>query len=138
MPQNYRLVSLTCIICRVMEKLIRDKIMFFLPRNNNVVRSVGFALGRSCNLQLLVCIEERSKQLDDENNVGVVYTDFSKAFDRVSHWNLIRKILNLGITEKVGAWIKDFLTDRYQRVKIEYIKILITCLMSCRTTTYAV
>ena len=112
--------------------------MFFLPSNNNVVRSVGFALVRSCNLQLLLCIEEISKQLDDENNVDVVYTDFSKAFDRVSHCNLIRKILNLGITEKVGAWIKDFLTDRYQRVKIEYIKILITCLMSCRTTTYAV
>ena len=120
LPQNYRPVSLTCIICKVMEKLIRDEIMSFLLRNNVLSdRQFGFVPGRSCTLRLLVCIEEWSKQLDEGNNVDIIYTDFSKAFDRVPHWNLMEKVSSLGIKDKVGGWLTDFLTDRFQRVRIE-------------------
>ena len=79
----------------------------------------GFVPGRSCTLQLLVCIEKWTKQFDEGNNVDIIYTDFSKAFDVVSHSKLITKIFSTGITGEIGNWIKDFLSNRYQRVRIQ-------------------
>ena len=120
LPQNYRPVSLTCIVCKIMEKIIRDNLMKFLTQNDLLSDSqFGFVPGRSCTLQLLVCIEKWTKQFDEGNNVDIIYTDFSKAFDVVSHSKLITKIFSTGITGEIGNWIKDFLSNRYQRVRIQ-------------------
>ena len=45
-----------------------------------------------------------------------IYLDFAKAFDKVDHNTLCQKIKRLGITGKVGLWIREFLTNRYQQV----------------------
>ena len=91
--------------------------MKFLTQNDLLSDSqFGFVPGRSCTLQLLVCTEKWNKQFDEGNNVDIIYTDFSKAFDTVSHSKLITKIFNTGITGIIGNWNKDFLSNRYQRV----------------------
>ena len=46
----------------------------------------------------------------------MVYLDFAKAFDKVNHDILQRKITDHGIKGKVGMWIKDFLNNRRYRV----------------------
>ena len=51
--------------------------------------------------------------------MDTIYTDFSKAFDRVSHTKLLSKILSFGIKGNITNWIKDFLSERYQRVRVE-------------------
>ena len=48
--------------------------------------------------------------------LNTVYLDFAKAFDKVNHDILLRKITNHGIKGKVGMWIKDFLNNRKYRV----------------------
>jgi hypothetical protein len=48
----------------------------------------------------------------------IFYTDFQKAFDKVPHKRLIKKIENYGITNPILSWIQDFLTRRYQQVSI--------------------
>jgi len=50
--------------------------------------------------------------------VDCIYTDFQKAFDKVPHRRLIRKVENYGITNKIIGWIQDFPTGRYQRVAV--------------------
>ena len=45
-----------------------------------------------------------------------VYLDFAKAFDKVDHDILCYKLKTLGITGILGAWIREFLTERTQRV----------------------
>ena len=120
LSQNYRPVSLTCIICKIMERLIRDKMMEFLTSTMLLSdKQFGFVPGRSCTLQLLVCVEQWSKQFDQGTGVDTIYTDFSKAFDRVSHTKLLSKILSFGIKGNIANWIKDFLSERYQRVRVE-------------------
>ena len=52
-------------------------------------------------------------------DIDCIYTDFQKAFDKVSHKRLIKKIENYGITNPILSWIEDFLSRRYQRVSIE-------------------
>ena len=53
---------------------------------------------------------------EDGKSTDTVYLDFSKAFDKVDHNILCHKIKRLGITGRVGIWIREFLTGRFQRV----------------------
>ena len=86
MPKNYRPVSLTCVISKVMEKIIRDALVsFFIDNGILSERQFGFVPGRSCTLQLFVFVEEWSRSIDDWKQIDVIYTDYSRAFDTVSH-----------------------------------------------------
>ena len=49
----------------------------------------------------------------------MLFIDFVKAFDRVPHQRLLTKIYNIGIQGDLLNWIKDFLSDRLQRVVIK-------------------
>jgi uncharacterized protein (UPF0335 family) len=120
LPENYRPVSLTCIVCKVMERILRDRIVkYFTEKSLLSSNQYGFVPGRSCTLQLLVCMEEWSKQLDAGNQVDIIYTDFSKAFDTVSHTRLLHKLALMGVGGNFLAWIQDFLTGRSQKVRVE-------------------
>ena len=59
-------------------------ILWYLKNNLISDSQFGFVPGRSCVLQLLVCMEEWTKSLDTGKQVDVIYTDYSKAFDKVS------------------------------------------------------
>ena len=116
-PGNYRPVSLTSCVCKIMESIIRDHILKHL-NDNELLSDVqyGFRSKRSCCLQLLDCMERWSQILDNGNSFDVLYLDFSKAFDRVPHQRLLIKLRHLGINDKVLTWIESFLSDRRQRV----------------------
>ena len=47
-----------------------------------------------------------------------MYSDLEKAFDKVPHKRLISKLYYYGINKNVINWIKDFLTERTFRVKV--------------------
>ena len=51
--------------------------------------------------------------------MGVVFVDFMKAFDTVSHNNLLQKLENAGIGGDVLLWLKDYLANRKQFVSID-------------------
>ena len=118
-PDNYRPVSLTSAVCKIMEKVIRDAIMAHLVSMNLLSgEQYGFVPGRSTTLQLLVCMEEWTTQIENGMDVDVIYTDYSKAFDSVSHSKLLHKLDGLGIGQTVLGWLKDFLSGRQQRVRV--------------------
>jgi ribonuclease P/MRP protein subunit RPP40 len=78
----------------------------------------GFQARRSAETQLLCSLDSWTKSLDAKLNVDVVYLDFSRAFDSVSHPKLLTVLENIGIKGRVFEWIKGFLSNRTQRVKI--------------------
>ncbi len=51
--------------------------------------------------------------------VDSIYTDFSKAFDSVSHFVLEQKLYSLGIQNSLLKWLHNYLTGRSQVVKIK-------------------
>jgi len=61
-------------------------------------------------------MDDWTKLLDQGISVDVVYTDFMKAFDKVSHTHLIHKLQNFGIHPTIIDWLRDFLHDRSQLV----------------------
>ena len=116
-PSNYRPISLTSIICKVMESIIRDHIMkFFICNDYFTEFQYGFIKGRSTALQLLSIMDEWTSILDSGGQVDAIYTDFAKAFDTVPHRRLLCKLKSYNINEKATAWIRNFLCDRKQRI----------------------
>jgi hypothetical protein len=114
---NYRPVSLTSICCKIMEGIMRDRITSHLNNHRLITPSQhGFVLKKSCVTNLLECQNVVSGLLRDNKSVDVLYTDFEKAFDKVSHKKLIIKLYGYGIRGKLLEWIKSFLKNRRQRV----------------------
>ena len=117
MASSYRPVSFTSQVCKIMESILRDNIINHLEQNG-LIRDAqhGFRAGRSCLTNMLYFMEIVFKQVDKGLPVDVVYLDFSKAFDKVSHNHLINKIKARGIGSFVANWIESWLSSRYQKV----------------------
>ncbi len=120
-PANYRPISLTSTCCRVMESIVKDSLGKFLFTQKLISPyQHGFTAGRSPCTQLLECLDDWSKCARDNTGVYVVYIDFAKAFDTVNHRKLLIKLRGYGVCGGVISWIWSFLTDRFQRVKIDH------------------
>ena len=118
--QNYRPISLTSVICKVLESLIRDRILQHFKDNNLFYdRQYGFIKGRSTVTQLLNIMDKWTECLENGGQVDVIYTDLEKAFDKVPHKSLISKLKGYKIDNNIIRWINSFLTNRVQRVRVD-------------------
>ena len=118
-PCNYRPVSLTSVVCKVMERIVKDNIVEHLNEHNIIKGSQhGFTRGRSCLTNLLEFFEEVYERIDEGKPVDVIYLDFAKAFDKVPHKRLAKKLQACGIRGQVLAWIQNWLSGRRQKVGI--------------------
>ena len=116
-------VSLTSVISKIMESIVRDEIVLHLMKNKLFTDAQhGFVPGRDCMTQLLECIEDWSRRLENNQVFDVIYTDFSKAFDSVPHEGLFFKLNAMGIRGNVLKWIKSFLRGRTQCVNVDGTK----------------
>jgi len=117
-PGNYRPVSLTS-PGNMMEQLILQVIIKQVEENK-VIRSSqhGFTKGKSCLTNLISFYDGMTGWVDEGRAVDVVYLDFSKAFDTVSHNILIGKLRNCGLDVWSVRWNDNWLNDRTQRVVV--------------------
>ena len=118
-PGNYRPVSLTSIVCKLMESFIIKSLNEHLI-NNNILseHQYGFVSGRSTITQLIVTLNEWLYNLDNDIPTDAAYMDFRKAFDSVPHKRLINKLKAYKIDGPILKWIISFLSDRFQYVKL--------------------
>ena len=116
---NYRPISLTSLVVKVMESIIYDNMIAFLMKHNVIPPAQhGFLPGKSINTNLLTSLADWTRALDTGDTVDVVYFDFSKAFDRVPKRRLLFKLDHYGIRGNFLRWIDSFLTDRSFRIRI--------------------
>ena len=116
-PSNYRPISLTCILCKVYEKIIRNHILEHVSENISRMQH-GFMIGRSCLSNLLESFDIINDFLSEGETVDIFYLDFQKAFDSVPHYRLLMKLKSFGINNKTLDTISDFLSGRTFRVKV--------------------
>ena len=91
--------------------------MHHLETNNMLRESQhGFRSGKSCNTNLIEFLDSVTAAVDRGEPVDVVFLDFAKAFDKVPHRRLCEKLRAHGIDGEIFNWIKNWLTDRRQRV----------------------
>ena len=118
-PGNYRPVSLTSIPGKVMEQLILEVINKQVEEKK-VIRSSqrGFTKGKSCLTNLIAFYDGMPSWVDEGRAVDVVYLDFSKAFDTMSHNILLGKPRKCELDEWSVRWTENWLNGRAQRVVI--------------------
>jgi len=129
--QNYRPVSLTSHLIKVFERVMRKALVKYIEKNNLLSRHQhGFRKSKSCVTQLLAHIDSILEMLSKGDNADVIYLDFAKAFDKVSHKILIQKLVNLGIKGKVLSWLRSFLSNRLQSVTVEGVLSFVHLVLS--------
>ena len=117
--ENYRPVSLTSIICKIMESFIKKRVVAHLTSNNLLSsKQFGFISGRSTVTQLLRYLDKCIDTIVNGGVVDTIYLDFQKAFDTIPHRRLMGKLQSYGVKGRILTWIKSFLTGRTQVVKI--------------------
>ena len=83
---NYRPISLTSIPGKILEKFIKEAVLNGLADANILMDSQhGFVVGRSCLTNIISFYDLVTYHLDKGEEVDVIYLDFKKAFDLVSH-----------------------------------------------------
>ena len=115
---NYRPISLLCIISKVHEKIIFKNLFDFLY-NRLSVYQFGFVPGRSCLQQLLSFTHELYLAKCLHCDADVIYLDYRKAFDSVVHNELLYKLWQYGICGDLWNWIRAYLTNRMQCAPVD-------------------
>jgi hypothetical protein len=117
---NYRPVSLTSIICKILEHVVHSSVMRHFDQHSILTDSQhGFRKQRSCETQLITTVHQIARQLAEGAQVDVVLLDFSKAFDKVPHARLLSKLDYYGVRTNTLKWISAFLSHRQQQVVLE-------------------
>ncbi|CAM5124147.1 unnamed protein product [Natator depressus] len=116
---NYRMVSLLSVPGTLVETVVKNKIVRHIEEHKLLRKSQhAFCKGRSCFTNLLEFFEGVNKHVDKGDPVDIVYLGFQKAFDKVPHQRLLRKLSCHGIKGKILSWIENWLKDREQRVGV--------------------
>ena len=107
---NYRPITLTCVPCKIMERVILNQIFDFLMQNNALYHAQhGFIRGRSTCTNLIETFSDWTLTLQYKGSITVAYIDFSKTFDGVSHNKLYIKLESYGIGGSLLMWIKNLI-----------------------------
>jgi hypothetical protein len=118
-PENYRPISLTCIICKVFESIIKDNLIKFVSLNQTLTHAQhGFLARHSTTSNLLECLNDWTRRLEEGLDTDVVYIDIAKAFDSVSIPKLVYKLSHIGICNPLLSCLTSFLEGRSQKVKV--------------------
>ena len=118
-PAQYRPISLTSQIIKLLERILRVYILWYLAANDVFPDSQhGFRPNRSTVSQLLEQYEEILEALSSQSNIDIIMLDYAKAFDKINHSVLLHKLKQVGISGQIGRWLGHFLLNRTQRVSL--------------------
>jgi hypothetical protein len=128
---NYRPIALTSHIIKVFERIIRDKLVNYLEENQLIsLNQHGFRRGRSCLSELLAHLQDILLNANNGEGTDTIYLDFGKAFDKVDHKLLLKKLERYGIKGKLLNWFKAFLSNRKQEVAVDGFKSFALAVLS--------
>lgn len=123
----------------------------------------GFLKGRSTTSNLVVCSVFLSELMSRRSQVDVIYTDYSKCFDRIDHGLLMNKLLRIGVRGNLYRWFSSYVENRYQTVVLSgytsrpmyipsgvpqgsllgpllfnnFVKDIVSCFQNCKIIMYA-
>ena len=81
---------------------------------NLSAKRFGFRVKRSTEPAVTLLCDDFRKNANSKLLTGCVFTDFSKAFDTISHAKLLQKLNAYGIRSVEFEWFSDYLFNRKQ------------------------
>ena len=113
--ENYRPISKLCILAKVLERIVYDQVYNSLKSSFSPYQH-GFIKGRSTVSNLALFTDDVTSIIEGGGQVDVVYTDYSKAFDRIDHEILLAKLESAGIHGDLLRWFTSYVHNRMQSV----------------------
>ena len=102
LSENYHPISLTSLVCKLIESLIKRAIMKHLPELKHLSpKKFNFISGRSTTTQLMRYLDNCLDAIVNGNVVATFYLDFAKSFDSVPHRRLLGKLILYGVTGNI-------------------------------------
>ena len=115
---NYRPISLTCLIMKIYERVIRQELLI---KCDGMIdpRQHGFMESKSCCTQLVSFCDSLAVSMNDNIITDIIYFDFQKAFDSVNHDKILHKLkYQYNIDGSLLRFFVNYLKERDQRVVI--------------------
>ena len=116
---DLRPVALTPLPGKLMEKLVCKRLQKWL-KDNNILSEFqhGFRKKKSTISAVASFLDDIYKIINEKLNPLVIFLDFKKAFDTISHKKLINKLQKMGLDIVTLSWFNRYLTQRHQCVKV--------------------
>ena len=115
--KNYRPVSVLPAVSKIYERIIQEQLFHHIESHlSNYM--CGYRKGYSAQHALVLLIEKWREILDKKGYAGAILMDLSKAFDTINHKLLIAKLHAYGFSKSALKLIKSYLSNRWQRTKI--------------------
>ena len=119
---NYRPISLQPICAKLLEKIIHRNILDHLANIDILTkRQFGFLPKSSTSDALITALHDWYGSIEDRKSIVMALFDLSKAFDRVPHHPLLRKLGAVGLTGPILSWLKSYLSNRSQLVSVHAV-----------------
>lgn len=116
---NYRPISVLPIISSIFERHISNCLGSFLEKNKLIhPNQSGFRKQHSCQTSLTKIIDHWLSAINDNDLVGTVFLDLTKAFDLVNHKFLLHKLSQYQFSASTLKWFDSYLSDRFQQVHV--------------------
>jgi len=118
-PFNYRPIELTNCLCKLLEKMINNRLIHYLEKNHCISPfQSGFRKGRSTIDNILLLETSVRNAFLRRNHLVAICFDIKKAYDRTWRHGIISDIFNLGLRGNLPNFIVNFLNHRSFQVKI--------------------
>ena len=115
--KNYRPISVLPVVSKLFERIMQNQISSYLEEYLSPCLC-GYRKGYSTKYALLGFIEKWKQMLDKQGYAGAIIMDLSKAFDTINHELLLAKLHAYGFDKEALRLIRSYLTERWQRIKI--------------------
>ncbi|GBN93994.1 putative RNA-directed DNA polymerase from transposon X-element [Araneus ventricosus] len=119
-PSNYRPIALTYCLCKLLERMINRRLIYYLDTNKSLHPSQsGFRKGRSTIDNLLALETDVRLSFLQRKHLVAIFFDIEKAYDRIWKYGILKDLHDLGLRGNLPICIKKFLKLRKFRVKVE-------------------
>ena len=116
---SYQPISLTSSVCKLMEKIINKRLIWFLETNSLLTQEQGgFRRYRSTEDQIAFITQEIEDGFQEKKHTTIVWVDLEKAFDKVWEEGLILKLTKNNISNRMLNWVKEYVSNRKATVRM--------------------
>lgn len=117
-PTSYRPIALTNTLCKIMEQLVNNRLVWFLESNNLISNEqIGFRKHRTTTDHHIILKSEIRKAFKNKQHLISIYFDLERAFDTTWRYNIIKNLQNDNVEGNIIHFIKNFLSNRTFKVK---------------------